>query len=154
MYRKHPLTFALGLAFSACLQAATVESVNLSTVNVTSDPNASPAIRFTGSHGLSISTAVITGDIVGSQGNLNLNGSVTINGQIGTSGAAIAYVSPGLNGSGITARTADGDRYVFNGNTYITNLVINNGTSGGPTVRPWCSTAAPTRSTASTGNRR
>lgn len=132
MYRKHPLTVALGLAFSACLQAATVESVNLSTVNVTSDPNASPAIRFTGSHGLSISTAVITGDIVGSQGNLNLNGSVTINGQIGASGAAIAYVSPGLNGSGITARTADGDRYVFNGNTYITNLVINNGTSGDP----------------------
>lgn len=132
MQRKHPLTAALSLAFSACLQAATVDSVGGSTVNVTSDPEASPAIRFNGSHVLSISTHVITGDIVGSQGNLNLNGSVTINGQIGASGAAIAFVSPGLNGSGVTARTADGDRYVFNGDAYINNLVINNGVSGDP----------------------
>ena len=84
MHPLKPLAAAAFIALASTGYAATV-TISGGGVEITTDPNASPAINFTSYVGAAISTSLITGDVTGS-GELHLNGTVTFNGNIGTAG--------------------------------------------------------------------
>lgn len=93
MHTLKPLAAALFIALAPTAYAATV-TIAGGGVEITTDPNASPALNFTSYVGAAISTPVITGDVTGS-GEMHLNGTVTFNGNIGTAGTRMGYLSTG-----------------------------------------------------------
>lgn len=133
-FKLKQLTLSSTLAMMGALHAQTV-IVNTDT-DITSDPNASPAIRFTANTTAS-STGTITGNIEDAVygGNFGLNGTSTVNGQIGTSTNRLMYLSTATNYFN-PARMADNDVYTLNGAAYVGNFIINNG----PTGRAYSST--------------
>lgn len=130
MHKLKPLAAALFIALASTAHAATV-TIAGGGVEITTDPNASPAINITSYVGVAISTALITGDVTGS-GELHLNGTVTFNGNIGTAGTPMGYLSTGSNLGAATSRLQDGNVYTFNGDVYTQNFIINNGGNGLP----------------------
>ena len=130
MHTLKPLAAAVFIALASTAHAATV-TISGPGVEITTDPNASPAINFTSYVGAAISTALITGDVTGS-GELHLNGSVTFNGNIGTAGTPMGFLSTGSDYGAATSRLADGNVYTFNGDVYTSNFIINNGGNGLP----------------------
>lgn len=130
MHTLKPLAAALFIALASTAHAATV-TISVNGVEVATDPNASPAINFTNYVGAVISAAVITGDVTGS-GELDLNGDVTFNGNIGTAGTPMGYLSTGSDWAAATSRLQDGNVYTFNGDVYTHNFIINNGSNGLP----------------------
>lgn len=130
MHPLKPLAAAVFVALASTAHAATV-TISGGGVEITTDPNASPAINFTSYVGAAISTPLITGDVTGS-GELHLNGTVTFNGNIGTAGTPMGYVSTGSDYGAATSRLADGNVYTFNGDVHTSNFIINNGSNGLP----------------------
>lgn len=122
------LTMTSTLAMMGALHAQTV--IINSDADITSDPNASPAIRFTANVAAS-STGTITGNIEDAVygGNLGLNGTSTVNGQIGTIAHPLMYLSTATNYAN-PARMADNDVYTLNGAAYVGNFIINNSLTG------------------------
>ena len=116
----------LSLVLCTQSEAATVV-VNIDT-NITSDPNAQPAIIFTSASNAVISTALITGDILTSsnQTTLTLNGASRINGNIGSSQSPISRLVTGNSGQ-FSLRTQDGDVYILDGEIYARIFAINGG---------------------------
>lgn len=130
MHALKPLAAALFIALAPTAHAATV-TIAAGGVEITTDPNASPAINFTSYVGAAISTPVITGDVTGS-GEMHLNGTVTFNGNIGTAGTRMGYLSTGSDWGAATTRLQDGNVYTFNGDVYTLNFIVNNGGNGLP----------------------
>lgn len=124
---KHLLT-TTAIAAAGSLHAQTV--FISSNTDITTDPSATPAIRFTANTTAS-ATGTITGNIEDavSGGNFGLNGTSTVNGQIGTSSQRLIYLSIATNYSN-PARMADNDVYTLNGAGYVGNFIINNGSTG------------------------
>lgn len=122
------LTMTSTLVMMGALHAQTV--FVSSNTDITSDPNASPAIRFTANTTAS-ATGTITGNIEDAVngGNFGLNGTSTVNGQIGASAHRLIYLSIATNYSN-PARMADNDVYTLNGAAYVGNFIINNGFTG------------------------
>lgn len=124
---KH-LTMTAVLAMAGPLHAQTV--FVSSNTDITSDPNAAPAIRFTANTTAS-ATGTVTGNIEDAVygGNFGLNGRSTVNGQIGTAAQRLNYLSIGTNYSN-PARMAANDVYALNGAVYVGNFIVNNGLAG------------------------
>lgn len=124
------VTMSSALALSGSLHAQTV--LVGSNTDITTDPHAAVAIRFTANTTAS-ATGTITGNIEDpvNGGNFGLNGTSTVNGQIGTSAHRLIYLSMATNYSN-PARMADNDVYALNGPVYVGNFIINNGYSGRP----------------------
>ena len=120
-----PVLTAVLLAFAASAQAATL--ISTGNADITADPNAAPAVSITDQHVLVVSTPVITGDVTttaGNQGALVLNGTTTINGNIGTATNFLSALVTGLNYN-FTSRLADGDVYRLNGLVNVGVFYIN-----------------------------
>ena len=137
MRKLKPVAYAAIILISQiCASKADASTVtiltNTTTTDVTTDPNASPAIIFQNNTVGTDSSPTITGNVVAAAGagatNFDLNGTTTINGDVGQSSAYLDYVSTGLYVS--TSRLADGNVYTFNGQVYANNFYINNGSAG------------------------
>jgi hypothetical protein len=119
-----PMLAAVLFALAAHAHAATVIVGALQDINITSDPNASPAINFNtgGSSSATISTPLVTGDVIDAGGtrvslaSLVINGTSTINGNIGTSTRPLSLLS--ISGG------ANGDVYILNGLVYLSSFVF------------------------------